>query len=152
MNKVMFFALILLVVAVGCNTTGQRTVYRSATPDMQVLNTRAVVVSTAADPETERSAQEWARIAADRERQQMEFQLRQQEQDDRRMEQYARQAQQRERDEAQKDWAENQQKLNLLREGRYALNDVLRQAGQFRANGNNGAAGPEVFQRVPRQR
>jgi len=141
-SKLMVLAVVLLV-AVGCNTTMR------LSPDQQVLADRQAVITTATDPQTERSAQEWAQIAADRERQKMEYSLRQQELNARRSQQYAYQAEQKERAKAQREWAENQQKLDLVRESGYAINNAISQVGQFRSN-NGGGAG--MFHRVPRQR
>lgn len=138
----------LLAVAVGCNTTGQRVVYRPAGPDKLVLDDRQAVITTATDPQTEQSAQEWARIAADRERQQMDYDLHLREQNARRAQQYAYQTEQRERAKAYNERVKDQQKADLIREGGYALNNVIGQVGQFRSN--NGGAG--MFHRIPRQR
>ena len=132
----------LLAMVVGCGTTGGPRVMRLS-PDQQVLADRQAVITTATDPQTERSAQEWARIAADRERQQMEYNLRQQELNARRAQQYAYQAEQKERSKAQREWAENQQKIDAARELGYQLQNAGRNI-QYRQQ-------QQQWQRVPRR-
>lgn len=146
-SKIMLLVALMAVV-IGCNTTGQRVVYRPAGPDKLVLDDRRAVITTATDPQTEQSAQEWARIAADRERQQMDYDLHLREQNARRSQQYAYQASEKERAEAYNERVKDQQKLDLVRQGGYALNNAISQVGQFRAD--NGGA--RMFHRIPRQR
>ncbi len=128
MFKPMFLTLVLLVVVVGCGG-GRQGLARpvTMTTDERVLNTRAVVLATPADPQSEQQAQEWARIAADRERQQMEYDLRKQERNDRRAQQYAYQAAQKERAKAYNERIKDQQKLDAVRDLGYQAESLLSQ-------------------------
>jgi len=118
----------LMAVAIGCGGGRQglaRPVVMSS--DQQVLNIRADVLATPADPQSEQSAQEWARIAADRERQKMDYDLRLREQNERSAERYAYQAAEKERAKAYNERVKDQQKLDAVRDLGYQAQSFLSQ-------------------------
>jgi uncharacterized lipoprotein NlpE involved in copper resistance len=115
----------LLVTLVGCNANQQRLSRPvTLTADQQVLADREAVLATPADPQAEQNAQEWARLAADREHQQNEDALRLREQRAREAQDRAFRAQQRKMTETYTEQAERQQKLNEVREVGYQLQNL----------------------------
>lgn len=121
---VLLGVIFVLLALAGCSTVGgQRVVVLS--PDGQVLATRQVILSNPSSPEGERVAQEWARLTAERERQQMEYNLRRQQQNAYNAQEWARIANQNKANEAFRRQMRQQQNLEAARELRYSLTNLI---------------------------